>query len=416
VTNAANTANAASGAARVVPQAAAIAWIVATIGSFTSPPVANVAVVLALVLTLSSPQLRSRVPVAAAQPLAIAALALFAVMTVAMSWALVPWAARFAAWWNWRTMLLLVLAGAAFGEVRWKQCFCVALIVAVTTGAVGSFAFLAAGVTVDRGFRGTVFLNHVTQSMALAVGVLLAATFAAQRSRSVRSRVLLAAAALVCLADLVLVTAGRSGQVALAVAALSAVVLTLEGRRRWQAVLALLVLAVGLTALSPQLQQRFRLVAQEAPVLDCSAEESSTGLRLLLWRTAGALIRDRLFFGYGVGGLTPAYEREVGNHVNGQPLQNWCARPVHDPHNQYFRVTLEAGLLGLLALLGLIVGAARQKASQPYRACAQAILAAWCVTSLFNSHFQTFNEGHLIALLLGALLAPEQGAQSSEAR
>ena len=35
-----------------------------------------------------------------------------------------------------------------------------------------------------------------------------------------------------------------------------------------------------------------------------------------------------------------------------------------------------------------------------------ALLAAWCTTSLFNSHFQTFNEGHLIALLLGALLAP----------
>jgi O-antigen ligase len=36
------------------------------------------------------------------------------------------------------------------------------------------------------------------------------------------------------------------------------------------------------------------------------------------------------------------------------------------------------------------------------------LLAAWCTTSLFNSHFQTFNEGHLIALLLGALLAPDE--------
>ena len=65
------------------------------------------------------------------------------------------------------------------------------------------------------------------------------------------------------------------------------------------------------------------------------------------------------------------------------------------------------------AVLGLIVGAARQPAAQPYRSCGLALLAAWCTTSLFNSHFQTFNEGHLIALLLGALLAPD--AQQSSA-
>jgi O-antigen ligase len=103
----------------------------------------------------------------------------------------------------------------------------------------------------------------------------------------------------------------------------------------------------------------------------------------------------------------PAYAGEVRNQIGDQSLQNWCARPAHDPHNQYLRVTVEAGVLGLLAFLGLIVGAARQPAAQPYRSCGLALLAAWSVTSLFNSHFQTFNEGHLIALLLGALLAPD---------
>jgi hypothetical protein len=33
------------------------------------------------------------------------------------------------------------------------------------------------------------------------------------------------------------------------------------------------------------------------------------------------------------------------------------------------------------------------------------VLLAWCVTSLFNSHFRTFPEGHLIWLLAGAMLA-----------
>jgi O-antigen ligase len=394
----------------IVRAAVCVALIVGAIGTFTSPPVANVGVALALLLApaLASPPMRARLAVVARQPLGRGALILFAVMTLGMTWAAMPWMARFDAWWNWRTMLLIVLTAAAFGDRRWKERFCLAVIGAVAIGAVASFAARAAGVTREAGFPGTVFLNHVTQSMALAVGVLLAALLAAQRERSLRSRALLAAAALVSLADLVLITAGRSGDVALVVAALAAVLLTLKGPRRWYAVVALLVLAAGLTAVSPPLQQRFAKIAREAPRLDCSSnQESSTALRLLLWRTTGTLIRAHPWFGYGVGGFMPAYEAEVRSQVADQPLTGWCARPVHDPHNQYLRVTVEAGILGLLAFLGLIVGAARQPAAQPYRSCGLALLAAWSVTSLFNSHFQTFNEGHLIALLLGALLAPD---------
>jgi O-antigen ligase len=259
------------------------------------------------------------------------------------------------------------------------------------------------------------FGNHVMQSMAMAVAVLMAGVLAAQRGRSARSRWLLAAAALVCLANLELVSAGRSGQVAFVVAAVSGAVLMLTGRRRWQAVAALLVLVAALAAASPMLQHRFALVAEEARSLDCASPiENSTGLRLLLWRTTGALIRERPWFGYGVGGFTSAYAGEVPSQVGNQPLQNWCAHPARDPHNQYLRVTVEAGVFGLAAFLGLLAGAARQPAAPPYRACAQALLAAWCVTSLFNSHFQTFGEGHLIALLLGALLAPD-GTQRASA-
>ena len=397
------------------PAAVRIALIVAAIGSFTSPPLANVGVALALVLALASGPMRARLGAVAAQPLGRAALILFAVMTLAMTWAAVPWPARLAAWWNWRTMLLIVLTAAAFDDWRWKERFCLALIGTASLGAIASFAMWPARVTFDPGFPGTLFRNHVTQSMALAVGVLLAAMLAAQPGRSDRLRWLLAAAALVCLTNLVLITAGRSGQVALAVAAVSGAMLMLTGRRRWQAVLAVLVLAAGLTAASPALQQRFGKIAQEAPSLDCSSpEESSTALRLLLWRTTGALIRAHPWLGYGVGGFTPAFEGEVRSHVGGQPLVGWCARPVHDPHNQFLRVTVEAGVLGLVAFLGLIAGAARQPARQPYRGCALALLAAWCTTSLFNSHFQTFNEGHLIALLLGALLAPDHANEQPQ--
>jgi O-antigen ligase len=384
------------------------ALIAATIGSYTSPPLTNIAAALALLLALASAPMRASLVEVARQPLGRSALALCAVMAVAMLWAGVPWPQRFAAWWNWRTMLLLVLTAAAFRDPRWKERFSLTLVAVVTAAAIVSWAMWSVHRTLEPPYAGTVLLNHVTQSMALATAILLAVVLAAQRGRSAPMRWLLAAAALVCLSDLVVVTEGRSGQVALAVAALSAALLMLKGARRWQVVLALPLLAAALVAVSPPLQQRFVLVARQAQTLDCSSrEESSTALRLLLWRTTAVLIRAHPWFGYGVGGFTPAYDGEVRNQIGHQALQNWCARPAHDPHNQFLRVTVEAGVLGLVAFLGLIAGALRQQATQPYRGCALALLAAWCTTSLFNSHFQTFNEAHLIVLLLGALLAPD---------
>jgi O-antigen ligase len=393
---------------------ACIALIVATVGSFTSPPLGNIAAGLALVLALASAPTRARLIVVARQPLGLGALGLLATMTVAMLWADATWLQRFDAWWNWRVLLLVVLAAAAFGQSRWKLRFCASLVAVVAAGAIVSIAMWWAKATMEPPFPGVLFRNHVTQSMALAVGAVLGAVLSAQGARSVHSRWLLAGAAIVCVANLVFVTTGRSGQVALVVAALASALLVLRGRSRWLALAALPALAATLTLASPALQQRYRLIVQEAPGLNCSsAEESSTALRLLLWRTSLDLIRVRPWFGYGVGGFTPAFEKQLPQEMQGHELTGWCARTVHDPHNQFLRVTVEAGVLGLLAFLGLIVGAARQPAAQPYRSCGLALLAAWCTTSLFNSHFQTFNEGHLIALLLGALLAPD--AQQSSA-
>ena len=50
-------------------------------------------------------------------------------------------------------------------------------------------------------------------------------------------------------------------------------------------------------------------------------------------------------------------------------------------------------------------GRSRHPSAPPFRTLGLALLAGWCATSLFSSHFQTFNEGHLIALLLGVFLA-----------
>ena len=46
--------------------------------------------------------------------------------------------------------------------------------------------------------------------------------------------------------------------------------------------------------------------------------------------------------------------------------------------------------------------------SQPYRLIVLTTLTGWCATSLANSHFSTFHEGHFIWFWLGAMLALEK--------
>jgi len=66
------------------------------------------------------------------------------------------------------------------------------------------------------------------------------------------------------------------------------------------------------------------------------------GIRMVMWRNSGDIVRERPLAGYGMGGIAPAYERAV----KASALTGWAATPTEDPHNQYLQVQLEAGVAG----------------------------------------------------------------------
>jgi O-antigen ligase len=111
------------------------------------------------------------------------------------------------------------------------------------------------------------------------------------------------------------------------------------------------------------------------------------------------LIARRPLFGHGTGSFRTAY----GELVRGRP--GLYGRRTHDPHNQYLNIASELGLVGLAVFLAILVAAFRRPCPPPWRLLALGVLASWCTTSLFSSHFSTFNEGRFVWLWLGALLA-----------
>ena len=215
-------------------------------------------------------------------------------------------------------------------------------------------------------------------------------------------------ALVLAVANIALIATGRSAHVALLVYGRHSAGTLLMGAPLVDAGLVPLVGPAWRCASSPMVRERFTQAVGEVDTARgrIATSETSMGLRLVIWPTTLDLIRQRPVLGYGVGGFAPAYAQLIH-----QRYSDWRAAEAKDTHNQYLHVIVEAGLPGVAAFLLFLWGVVRQPVPGPYRGVALALFAAWLVTSLFNSHFQTFAEAHLISLVLGALLgAAPRGA------
>ena len=385
----------------------------AVCGAGFSPPVTNVALFIALIAFLSLPSARERLCVVMQLPVARAALAFFALVAIGMLWSDAPWPERVHQLSNWRPLVLMLIVLAVFSTAQSKSRLATFVVAFAVLGALLSFGSWATQRPMLTDLPpGTVLRNHSTQSMVIVVALTLALVLTFWRGSGAitesRSRWAFGAAAVLLAANLLFVTTGRSGQLALVIIATVLVFSLLSGRTRLWLLIVLPVAAATVIAISPVVQSRFAMGWDEMQSFETAPGVTSMGMRVVMWRTSIEVIKDRPWTGYGSGGFAGAYEKKTA------PMnQGWHAVPTADPHNQYLFVWAELGIAGVLALLAFIAVAARQAAPRPWKQVALALLLAWSATSFLSSHFQTFNEGHLLMLLLGVFLAPQRDYASA---
>jgi O-antigen ligase len=378
------------------------------VGAGVTPPLANVALGVLLIGFFALPDWRARLGALRHQPVFGGVVVLAAVLGVAALWGLlrgVPPALVGAGLVNWRILLLIPLVLALFDDPQAQRRFAVGVVVFAAIGAVGALVAIGVGFTKTEPYPGVILRNQVTQAMIFAAGALIALGLVAlDRTLPRRLRLGLAVAGALLLVMLVFVQTGRSGFVAFAIAAMTVLLVTLRGRLRLGALIALpLVIALLFTA-SPRLQERFAMGAQELRNAAALPEYTSMGIRVVIWQTTAELIEAHPVLGTGLGGYAPAYAERIGQKYT----EGWRSIRTVDPHNQYLYVWAEAGLVGLLAFLGFLVALWRQRPRTAFGAVGVGLLLGWCATSLFSSHFQAFNESHLIAIFVGVFLARER--------
>lgn len=357
-------------------------------------------IALMLVAWLASGRALETLRLSAGQRAGQALLLFVALITIDMLYSSGSWAERWGSLWAWRKLVWGFILLGLFAEAKWKFHLIRAFLIVAACGLVASYLGWVGLVPSKPGqFPGVYFTNHTTQGMTFALAALCCIELA--RIVGPDSRRLLVLGAGAFLVNVVFVSMSRSGYIAIFCVMLVCYVRTRGGKSLLLATTAVAVSALALLSFSPNVRERMALGMQEVETYQTSPQVTSAGVRMVFLINALELSRDQPLLGYGTGSFAKVYRERFGSTAQG-----WQGVVTSDPHNQYLFILVENGLLGVVVFLMLLAaGFQAARAPGPYTGVIQGALLAWCVSSLFNSHFRTFPEGHLIWLFFGAMLA-----------
>jgi O-antigen ligase len=208
--------------------------------------------------------------------------------------------------------------------------------------------------------------------------------------------------ALVFVADIFMIFISKTG-VLMTAALIGLFVVHVEGWRRSLLIAApiALVVAIALWSSVPA-QRRLAEIATDIHAVDGDKGSSeatlSTASRLDFWSKAVEFIKEAPLFGHGTGSTKSLYQSLEATRPS--PY----GEAVPDPHNQFFAIAIQVGLVGGVILLAMwtvhfSIFIGRGFAS----AIGQAIVIQNFIGSLFNSHLSTVTQGMLYCLAVGLL-------------
>lgn len=382
-------------------------WLVfaVVIGLVTAPPLANLAELLLVIVMLSSSELRRRLWQTWQQPLVKWLLAFYAMILIGLLYSIAPSGTAGSMASGWRKLLLLPLALALFDDGRWKFRFLSAFTAAMAICAIASFIVLVLHIDVPIAAMepGILLRNHATQGMVFAVAAFGAALMALEVTWR-KYRPLFIAETILLIANVILVSTGRSGYLVLLICTLTGLIGWIFNKHRpgfKELALAGLaaILVVGALFVAPSSRERIALAIREVQQYNQATEVTSMGIRVIFWKNTIELIGERPLLGYGTGAFGEAYGHKVAGRTG------VAGTPAGDPHNQYMKIAAEHGLIGLGIFACFLITALRGRVPGPWRIMNIGVLLGWCASSLANSHFSTFAEGSFIYAWIGIMLS-----------
>ncbi|MBU3585117.1 O-antigen ligase [Polynucleobacter sp. AM-26B4] len=384
-------------------------WISAAllVALFFSAPAVNILESILIITVIISKDLRARFVQNLKSPLIVAALTFYGIIIIGATYSIGPINEAWGMVFGWRKIIILPFVFCAISTAKDKSFLLKTFLATSTLCLIWSyFSYFIPELFYHKDVPGIIIKNHATQGMFFGIAIFVALIFQDGNTTSRQNKVLLYIFTGLTLFNIMTITFGRSGYL---VVATLIVIYTLQRVREFsfykQSIIITLVLAMllGMFMSSKTSRERIQLGVNEFTQLKTEGDAGSMGVRHYWWQHSLNMIKKNPIFGIGTGSFEKGLENEIKN------LTGPAATKTNDPHNQYLKITVEQGILGLVIFLSIIFSAFIAKnVSKPFGLIGLGVLTSWCATSLANSHFSTFHEGHFIWFWLGAMLSPEK--------
>jgi len=384
-------------------------WIVIglTIALFFSAPAVNMLEGLLIISVISSKTLRNRLIQTLYSPICITALLFYVVIIVAAIYSIAPPNEAWGMVNGWRKIIILPFAYVTLFKIESKDLVIKTFLITSIFCLIWSFlSYNLPNIFFYTTSAGIIVKNHATQGMFFGIAMLICLLKASNLKIFRIKSTALYLTGLIFFINILTVTHGRSGYVITFICLISFLIYQTQNLSLKKRILLLItstILATSLFATAEKSRNRILEGIQEMTQPRSSEDPGSMGVRTYWWKHSIEMIQKNPILGIGTGAFAVGLESEI------KDLTGPAATKTNDPHNQFLKILVEQGVIGFLALVAVIFSAFISKnVSQPYRMIALTVLIGWCATSLANSHFSTFHEGHFIWFWLGAMLASEK--------
>jgi O-antigen ligase len=344
-------------------------------------------------------------------PVAMAALCLFAVLAIATAWSPAPASGNSHYLAKYVDLLFIGLFAWAFADPRVRRIAIHAFGVAILLSLLVSLLLATRVIPETPLLAGTykypsAFKLYLTHNILMAFGAFAFANLAMCATSPLHRRLHGALAALAAF-DVLFLVHGRTGQLIL----LALMLYGFVALRGWRGVLMAAVAAIVLCTAayhgSSSFRGRLDRAASEFAAWRpdvAAAKMSSFGLRMEFYRNSLELMGDRPMLGHGTGAFPIAYADKVKGRGMIVPS---------NPHNEYLMIGVQAGAAGLACFVGLLVVLWRHARTLAPPEChlARGLVITFAMGSLLNCLLLDHTEGLLFAwmaaLVSGARVAPE---------
>lgn len=384
-------------------------WILAglTVALFFSAPAVNFFEAILIIYVLSSEFLRTRLIKTLQSPLCMTAIIFYAVIIMAATYSIAPTKEAWGMVSGWRKIIILPFACAAIFNANLKNLILKTFLITSTACLALSFcSFYFPSIFVLINPPGIIIKNHATQGIFFGIAILISLIFLTYQKITWPSKTLLQILIGLFFFNIATITIGRSGYVAMTVLTLGFTIYQVRHKNLINQILVIGLVATliaGTFYISKTSRERINLGINEFTQLKTEGDAGSMGVRHYWWMHSLNMIKKNPVTGIGTGAFEEGLNQET------VALTGPAATKTNDPHNQFLKILVEQGIIGFIIFMSVIVSAfISLNVSEKYRLLGLLVLISWCATSLANSHFSTFHEGHFIWFWLGAMLAPEK--------